>query len=287
MHANNQQTQPDDETSRRYSIATMTTTMRRNELKGRVVLLLLLLIVVCSSRSDNAFFVPATRPIHPRQSAAGTHQPYYRQTTFPRRTTTTTTELAVTIDELPTTVQSISDATNVLQVWDQYQTVFKVDIGAEEMDKPRSLLPDAVRILNQAAVEERKKRDSLKGQCLLGICASSGAEGFDTLKSWVTSLNLPRGLLHGMDVDGKPVDMNGGVYIKYNSGGVLTFADIRKSGRGFDALWKPGDAMLEEYDGDYRGVYFQVDLSDGEFRQFLLPLDLFSSVAEEDSQGDP
>jgi len=47
---------------------------------------------------------------------------------------------------------------------------------------------------------------------------------------------------------------------------------------GFDALWKPGDAMLEEYDGDYRGVYFQVELSDGEFRQYLVPLDIFGDI---------
>lgn len=33
--------------------------------------------------------------------------------------------------------------------------------------------------------------------------------------------------------------------------------------------------MLEEYDGDYRGVYFQVELSDGAFRQYLVPLDTF------------
>jgi hypothetical protein len=47
---------------------------------------------------------------------------------------------------------------------------------------------------------------------------------------------------------------------------------------GFDALWKPGDAMLESYDGTYRGVYFQVDLSDGEFRQYMLPLDTWGAL---------
>jgi hypothetical protein len=136
------------------------------------------------------------------------------------------------------------------------------------------MLPDAVRLLNAQAAQERSQ-DSLKGRCMLGICASSAEEGIATLKSWVTSLELPRGLLHGMDKDGVPLEIEGGVYIKYNTGGVLTFADIRKSGMGFDALWKPGDAMLETYDGTYRGVYFQVELSDGEFRQYLLPLDTF------------
>jgi hypothetical protein len=38
-----------------------------------------------------------------------------------------------------------------------------------------------------------------------------------------------------------------------------------------------GDAMLEEYEGEYRGVYFQVELPDGVFRQFLLPLDTFEN----------
>jgi Domain of unknown function (DUF1824) len=112
---------------------------------------------------------------------------------------------------------------------------------------------------------------------MLGICASSAQVGIATLKSWVTNMNLPRGLLHGMDVDGVPFAIDGSVYIKYNTGGVYTFADIRKSQKGFDALWKPGDAMLELYDGTYRGVYFQVELQDGVFRQYLVPCDIFNS----------
>ena len=81
-----------------------------------------------------------------------------------------------------------------------------------------------------------------------------------------------------MDKDGVPLDLNGGVYIKYNSGGVFTFADIRKSGLGFDSLWKPGDAMLEEYDGDYRGVYFQVQLLDAQFRQYFMPMNVSKMI---------
>lgn len=113
---------------------------------------------------------------------------------------------------------------------------------------------------------------------MLGICASSVQEGIATLKSWVANLNLPRGLLHGMDIDGVPLTIDGAVYIKYNSGGVYTFADIRKSQKGFDALWKPGDAMLELYEGKYRGVYYQVELKDATFRQFLVPCDIFDSL---------
>jgi hypothetical protein len=99
-------------------------------------------------------------------------------------------------------------------------------------------------------------------------------------QSWVTGLQLPRGLLHGMDKDGVPLDPAGlgSVYIKYNTGGVMKFSEMRKSGLGFDAIWKPGDALLEKYgDGDFRGVYFSVELDDGEFRQFgVLPLNLFN-----------
>lgn len=113
---------------------------------------------------------------------------------------------------------------------------------------------------------------------MLGICASSATDGIAALKSFVSNLNLPRGLLHGMDQDGVPLQIDGAVYIKYSSGGVYTFSDIRKSQKGFDALWKPGDAMLELYDGNFRGVYFQVELDDGVFRQYLVPCDVFENL---------
>ena len=190
-------------------------------------------------------------------------------------------------------VDSIDEASKLLQEWDR-STNPDLKIKSTESIKnknsnnnddsivsstsvrsiSRNELRDAVLRLNRAATEERQS-DSTKGQCLLGICAPTAQEGVSALKSWVVSLQLPRGLLHGMDRDGVPLELNGGVYIKYNSGGVFTFADIRKSGLGFDSLWKPGDAMLEEYDGTYRGVYFQVQLNDGEFRQYLVPLDLW------------
>jgi len=83
-----------------------------------------------------------------------------------------------------------------------------------------------------------------------------------------------------MDLNGVPLDPAtlGSVYIKYNTGGVMKFSEIRKSGLGFDAIWKPGDALLETYDGDFRGVYFSVELQDGEFRQFgVLPLSLLEN----------
>ncbi|MGK3741390.1 MAG: hypothetical protein ACI90V_008243, partial [Bacillariaceae sp.] len=148
------------------------------------------------------------------------------------------------------------------------------DEDDDDDDRNNTQLISSIRFLSGIATDDRD-RDSTTGRCMLGVCAPSAEVGLATLKAWVTSLDLPRGLLHGMDKDGIPLDINGPVYIKYNSGGVYTFTDIRKSGLGFDALWKPGDAMLEPYDGTYRGVYFQVELKDGEFRQYMVPLDTF------------
>jgi hypothetical protein len=175
-------------------------------------------------------------------------------------------------------IESIEDASLLLQEWDKFYSTPASSteplFTTPQETQLRQYLPQAVRFLSEQAANERNQ-DSTKGRCMLGICASSLEEGIFTLKSWVTTLQLPRGLLHGADVDGVQMKLDGGVYIKYNSGGVYTFADIRKSGLGFDALWKPGDALMEPYDGSYRGVYFQVELSDGEFRQYQVPLDTF------------
>jgi hypothetical protein len=177
------------------------------------------------------------------------------------------------------TTDAVQEASKILSDWDKnYNPEVNVEkITNTDIESTRDLMIDAVRLLSAAATQERDQ-DLTTGRCMLGICASSTEEGIATLKSWVTSLELPRGLLHGMDKDGVPLQIDGGAYIKYKSGGSLTFSAIRNSGVGFDALWKPGDAMLESYDGTYRGVYFQVDLSDGEFRQYMLPLDTWDPV---------
>jgi hypothetical protein len=185
-------------------------------------------------------------------------------------------------ESIPVPVASITtlqEASKILSDWDKY---YNAEVNAErntntELESTRDLMTDSVRLLSATAAQERDQ--GLKtGMCMLGICASSTEQGVATLKSWVTALDLPRGLLHGMDEDGVPLQIDGGAYIKYKSGGSLTFSAIRNSGVGFEALWKPGDCMLESYDGTYRGVYFQVDLSDGEFRQYMLPLDTWDSV---------
>eukprot|EP00977_Amphora_coffeiformis_P030213 scaffold45455_cov183-Amphora_coffeaeformis.AAC.2 len=185
---------------------------------------------------------------------------------------------------------TIDAATDILTAWDRAAANAQSgDDREKDKDKDeatrsqaqldRNELQGAICTLNQAAREEREQSNALTGRVMLGICAASATQGIATLKSWVTALHLPRGLLHGMDVDGVPIQLDDAVYIKYNSGGVYTFADIRKSGLGFDALWKPGDAMLEPYtEGTYRGVYFQVELADAVFRQFQVPLDVFDDI---------
>jgi len=78
-----------------------------------------------------------------------------------------------------------------------------------------------------------------------------------------------------MDKEGVPLDMStfGSVYIKYMSAGGTEF--------------NPGDAMLNGYDGTYRGIYFTPCLPDGEFRQYaVFPLTLFSD-SENPAAGAP
>ena len=63
------------------------------------------------------------------------------------------------------------------------------------------------------------------------------------------------------------------MYIKYNSG-TRTFAEVRDNG---GVAWKPGDAFLNAYDGDYRGVGIVPHLPSAEVanQYAYLPLDLF------------
>ena len=191
---------------------------------------------------------------------------------------------------------AIFDATLTLQSYDQSQQTFIQNDGNQGMggglsalhhiqsldEATRTSLQHAIKTLIYTAHSEREL-DSAKGRIMLGFCASNAPEALAGLKSWVSNLDLPRGMLHGMDVDGVPIPVEelGSVYVKYSTGGAMTFSEMRKSGRGFDALWRPGDALLETYDGDFRGVYLNVELSDGVFRQFgVLPTDLF--MEEED-----
>ena len=204
---------------------------------------------------------------------------------------------------------SVPDATRVLTDFDSSQQSYMAEDGMKGMGGGgsalsflRSLSPErreevqvAVRALVDQALSEREGRERSavagdggaggvpSGRVMLGICASNAPEALAGLKSWVGELGLPRGKLHGMDVDGVPIPPEelGSVYVKFSTGGAMTFTEMRRTGIGFDALWRPGDALLEGYDGDFRGVYMNVELRDGEFRQFgVLPTDLFMDLDE-------
>ena len=94
-------------------------------------------------------------------------------------------------------------------------------------------LAEAVGTMAKAALSQPDE-----GRLMLGICASDATEGVQTLKAWVTALDLPKGPLHGMDKDGEPLDMStfGSVYIKYNS---------RPNSDD-----PPGTSLLSGYNGD-------------------------------------
>jgi hypothetical protein len=109
---------------------------------------------------------------------------------------------------LPSAVGSIEEASRILADWDKFYNPDTVGSATPDTNDKRSVISKAVRLLSTTANEERSQ-DSMKGRCMLGICASSTEEGIATLKSWVTALQLPRGLLHGMDKDGVPLEIEG------------------------------------------------------------------------------
>ncbi|KAL7529839.1 hypothetical protein ACHAXR_003187 [Thalassiosira sp. AJA248-18] len=115
------------------------------------------------------------------------------------------------------------------------------------LDGPtRSSLQNAIRTLIYQAHSERSL-DSSKGRIMLGFCVSNAPETLSGLKTWVTNIELPRGMLHGMDVDSVPIPVEelGPVYVKYSTEGAMKWREMRKSGRGFDALWRPGGLFGE------------------------------------------
>jgi Domain of unknown function (DUF1824) len=112
-------------------------------------------------------------------------------------------------------VMTIQQATQILNDWDQHFNRENISGNSlpDDIEQYREVLPVALKVLNEAARQERTK-DSTMGRVMLGICASSLEEGIATLKSWVTGLSLPRGLLHGADKEGVQLELKGGVYIK-------------------------------------------------------------------------
>eukprot|EP00588_Corethron_pennatum_P001002 CAMPEP_0194287234 /NCGR_PEP_ID=MMETSP0169-20130528/34299_1 /TAXON_ID=218684 /ORGANISM="Corethron pennatum, Strain L29A3" /LENGTH=287 /DNA_ID=CAMNT_0039033873 /DNA_START=21 /DNA_END=884 /DNA_ORIENTATION=- len=119
------------------------------------------------------------------------------------------------------------------------------------------------------------------GRITLGFCAPNVGAGLAGLRGYVSGNDLPRGLLHGMDVDGAPVEKEGPVYIRYCSGGCQTFAEMRATKLGWEGLWHPGDAMVESYEGEYEGIYVNIDFGEEYGRQWgVMPLDLFSDETD-------
>ena len=119
---------------------------------------------------------------------------------------------------------------------------------------------DAVRTLVAASREVR-----------LGIAAPQQSAAVKALKEWVQALELTKGLLHGADVDGKPLEIMGNVFIKYAS--ACGSANLRKD---TDERTPPGVLF-----------YPLVGEEDDASKQYLLPLELFSrpSLPGKDSRA--
>ena len=119
---------------------------------------------------------------------------------------------------------------------------------------------DAVRTLVAASREVR-----------LGIAAAQQSEAIKALGEWVRALDLTKGLLHGADVDGEAIEINGNVFIKYAS--VCGSANLRKD---TDERTPPG-VLFYPLVGD----------EDDASKQYLLPLELFSrpSLTGKDSRA--
>jgi len=116
---------------------------------------------------------------------------------------------------------------------------------ASEDDEART----AVRLLASASREVR-----------LGVAAAQQQEAVKSLGEWVRALDLTKGLLHGADVDGEPLEIIGNVFIKYAS--ACGSATLRKD---TDDRTPPG-VLFYPLVGD----------EDDAAKQYLLPLALFS-----------
>lgn len=148
----------------------------------------------------------------------------------------------------PSSLPTKADADRLLARFDRDQRRGELPDETCEEGSPRCTHPplrQSVRALAAAS-----------SRVMLGICAPDAAGGLAALKAWVTDLGLPRGKLHGLDIDGvEQPPPEGPVFLKYNS--------------------DSGDAFLSGYGGEFRGVLFTPELGDGAFRQYgYLPLDL-------------
>lgn len=195
--------------------------------------------IIISAKSATCFFTTTTttasssrrhrRPPHLSHTCdftpPATTRPPSSSSSLPSTSSSSTSPPSTTTRPPPGNVSSfamsydddenilLSEATRTLQRHDESQRTFVVSDGSQGMGgghsafrhiqsldpDARSALRDAVRTLTKMAITERES-DSSKGRVMMGYCASNVPEALGGLKSWVTELDLPRGMLHGMDL---------------------------------------------------------------------------------------
>eukprot|EP00596_Hydrurales_sp_CCMP1899_P000003 CAMPEP_0119038542 /NCGR_PEP_ID=MMETSP1177-20130426/7528_1 /TAXON_ID=2985 /ORGANISM="Ochromonas sp, Strain CCMP1899" /LENGTH=230 /DNA_ID=CAMNT_0007001273 /DNA_START=40 /DNA_END=732 /DNA_ORIENTATION=+ len=140
-------------------------------------------------------------------------------------------------------------------------------VAVLELERVQQLKGEGVRAeraaLKSALIVVTKEAD----QITLGIMAETGERAVTTLQSWVSGLDLPRGLLRGVQENStEDVSVESfnavPVYLKYGPSGI-----------------DKGDAYLKAYGGNNVGVIFQPKLKQQteEFYQFGdLPLSIFT-----------
>eukprot|EP00586_Coscinodiscus_wailesii_P004479 CAMPEP_0172492956 /NCGR_PEP_ID=MMETSP1066-20121228/24253_1 /TAXON_ID=671091 /ORGANISM="Coscinodiscus wailesii, Strain CCMP2513" /LENGTH=208 /DNA_ID=CAMNT_0013262859 /DNA_START=183 /DNA_END=806 /DNA_ORIENTATION=+ len=188
-----------------------------------------LLITVTTSTHQSSAFLPPTQPItSPRH-----YYPHFLTLPATNPNNDTTTPLPPTTPPAPPTTPkllSLSEATTILQNHETTLNTFVTTDNSRGLGgglsastylttltpSEKTTLRSAVSSLAHYATLQRDATNTQYGRVMLGICSSSVTDALGTLKSWVSSLALPRGLLHGADVDGVPVDPEtlGKVYVK-------------------------------------------------------------------------
>lgn len=127
-----------------------------------------------------------------------------------------------------------------------------------EFERAQRLTADGIKNEWQLIKTATSTVSESASEVVLGIMADTGTKGIDSLKAWVTGLQLTKGMLRGYDDSGAEVSVEQlnsvPVYIKYNSSNA-------------------GDAYMKPFGGNYTGVIFQpkiqsMEASTDEFMQF-------------------
>lgn len=122
-----------------------------------------------------------------------------------------------------------------------------------ELDKKQLLKAEGLKLEHHILRNALTFTTHSSEEIVLGVMAPSGSKAIACLQKWVSSLDLPRGVIYTYDEDGNSIDshhlLEKPVYVKYNSS-------------------ENGDCCMKSYTGDFSGVIFQPKLPDGEFRQY-------------------